>query len=179
MDERLTRALSRLTEGMDDKSRRHLELLMCVFELKDGEEIITEGKHSASMYIVYSGAMRVSIGQGKKRVELPELAEGDWVGEISLLDPGPASATVRVKGATTVLEFSHDALQKFVRDQPVSALQLLSALADDLAIRLSRTSDGLVQLGRSGLELVYPVTPEQAGFVTTMLRMLNRGKEET
>jgi CRP-like cAMP-binding protein len=97
------------------------------------------------------------------------------VGEISLLDPGPASANVRVSGPTTILEFSHQALLAFIKKHPTGALHLLSSLARDLAGRLNRTSDGLVQLGRTGLELVAPAPPDEAGLMTTMLRMLNQG----
>ncbi len=175
MDEKLNLALAKLTQGMDEASLRHLGYLMCVFELKDGEQLITEGKHAASMIIVYSGALRVTVGQGKHRIDLPEIKSGEWVGEISLLDPGLASANVRVCGPTTILEFSHQALLAFIKKHPAGALHLLSSLAHDLAGRLNRTSEGLVHLGRTGLELVAPAPPDEAGLMTTMLRMLHRG----
>ena len=175
MDEKLNLALAKLTHGMEEASQRHLGFLMCVFELKDGELLITEGKHAASMIIVYSGALRVTVGQGKQRIELPEIKSGEWVGEISLLDPGPASANVRTCGATTILEFSHQALLAFIKKHPAGALHLLSSLARDLAGRLNRTSEGLVQLGRTGLELVAPAPTDEAGMITTMLQLLNRG----
>lgn len=160
---------------MDEASVRHLGYLMCVFELKDGEQLITEGKHAASMIIVYSGALQVTVGQGKQKIDLPAIKSGEWVGEISLLDPGPASANVRVCGTTTILEFSHQALLAFIKKHPAGALHLLSALARDLAGRLNRTSEGLVQLGRTGLELVAPAPTDESGLMTSMLRMLNRG----
>jgi CRP/FNR family cyclic AMP-dependent transcriptional regulator len=162
---------------MDDESSRHLGYLMCLFELKHGERLIKEGLHSASMYIVYSGCLRISTAAGKSQVRLAELKEGEWVGEIALLDPGPASASVHVHGETTVLEFSHQALQQFIHDRPSGALCLLNALALRLASRLNQTSEGMVQSSDSGLHLVKPTRETKAGLVTTMLRMLHRDKE--
>ncbi len=174
MNEQFSKALDRLTEGLDEASLEQLETALTTRELKDGEQIITAGKRSVSMFIVGAGALRVSVAQGKKLIALPELHEGDWVGEISVLDPGPASANVQARGATTVFEFSNSKLLEFMKTHPAGALQILSTLSVDLAIRLQHTSDGLVRLGKDGLELTYRERQEHAGLLTSLLHVLHR-----
>ena len=173
VDEKTSTALAKLTQGMDSAAVRQLCTLVCVFDLRNGEVLIKEGDHSASMFIVASGTLRVSIG-GSAGIQLPDLREGEWVGEISLLDPGPTSATVKVIGRAMVLDFTHDALKDFIKSHPAGALHLLTALTRDLARRLNRTSVGLVQKGLAGLTLVDPGPRPDPGMVTSLLRMLNR-----
>ena len=157
---------------MDEASVKFLECVVCTFDLKNGDVLIKEGDHSASMFIVASGTLRVFIG--RSNLQLLDIREGDWVGEISLLDPGPASATVKVIGRASVLDFSHEALADFIKNHPAGALQLLNSLARNLATRLSRTSEGLVHKGYSGLELVASGPRKDRGVVTTLLQMLHR-----
>jgi len=148
--------------------------LMCVFELKRGDVLVREGEHTESLYIVQQGALRVTVGRDGGSVELPEVGTGQWVGEVSLLDPGPASATVSVLRKTTnVLEFSHGALKDFLRTNPAGACVLLEALASDLAERLHRTSDGLIRVEGGHAQQTAPPTPEQHGWFTDMLLTLS------
>jgi len=157
---------------MDEDSVKFLGCVVCAFDLKNGEVLIKEGDHSASMYIVSSGTLRVFIGGAG--LHLQDIREGEWVGEICLLDPGPASATVKVIGRASVLDFSHDALREFIKTHPAGALQILTALARNLAARLQRTSEGLVHKGYAGLELVDPGPRKDPGIVTSLLQMLHR-----
>jgi|GEM_PF-1860959 len=145
LDPKLAKAFGRLTQGMSDADLRRFMLVMCIFELKRGDVLVKEGQHTESLFIVQTGALRVTVGDGPSRIEMPEVTAGQWVGEVSLLDPGPASATVQVVRATTVLEFSHTALKEFSKTNPAGASIVLEALALGLADRLHRTSDGLVK----------------------------------
>jgi CRP-like cAMP-binding protein len=174
VEPKVAKALEKLTHGMDEAAVRHLCCLVCLFELKNGEVLIKGGDHSASMFIVAAGTLRVYVGGARAGIQLPDIRPGEWVGEISMLDPGPASAAVKVIGRATVLDFSHDALKDFIKTHPAGALHLLTALARDLARRLNRTSDGLVQKGLSGLALVDPPPRPDPGVVTTLLHMLHR-----
>jgi CRP-like cAMP-binding protein len=175
-DSNLAQALGRLTAGMKEDDLRRLQYLVCVFELKRGDMLVKEGDHTESLYIVQHGALRVSVGQGAGRIDLPEVTAGQWVGEVSLLDPGPASATVSVlRKTSTVLEFSHKALKNFMQTNPDGACVLLSALAGDLADRLHRTSDGMIRNNAGFLQQVEPpaATAEQRGWFKDMLVTLS------
>ncbi|MEW6305689.1 MAG: cyclic nucleotide-binding domain-containing protein [Verrucomicrobiota bacterium] len=157
---------------MSEADVNRLLYVVCVFELRKGEVIIKQGEHAHSMFIVETGSLRVTVGKEKNQIDLPEVGAGEWVGEISLLDPGPASATVRVASDATVLEFSHQALKDFLRTNPMGACALLEALASDLAERLHRTSLGLIE-SKDG-RLVQGAAPigEQRSWIKDLLGML-------
>jgi len=172
-DPEIAQALGNLVDGMPEDDLRRLLYVMCVFELKRGEVLLKEGEHTDSLYIVQHGALRVTVGKGAKQVELPEITAGQWVGEVSLLDPGPASATVKVlRKTSTVLEFSHTALKEYIRSNPVGAAVLLEALARNLADRLHRTSDGLVRNEAGRLSQVDAPRTESHGWFKEMLLSL-------
>ena len=176
-DAKLAKSLERLTHGMSEADLRRLSYVMCVFELKRGETLVREGQHSESLFLVQSGALRVSVGEGASKVELPEVTAGRWVGEVSLLDPGPASATVQVVRATTVLEFSHTALREYQRTNPAGAALILEALALDLAERLHKTSDGIVRHDAGRFLQGDAPPPEHHGWFRDMLLTLSHRDE--
>lgn len=172
-DPNLPKALSGLVGGMREDDLRRLLYVMCVFELKRGDILVKEGEHTESLYIVQHGALRVTVGKGAKQIELPEVTAGQWVGEMSLLDPGPASATVKVlRKTTTVLEFSHAALKDYIRSNPQGASVLLEALARNLAERLQRTSNGLIRNDGGRLSQVDAPPAESHGWFKEMLMTL-------
>lgn len=172
-DPQLAKALGNLVNGMSEEDLRRLLYVMCVFELKRGDVLVKEGDHTESLFIVQHGALRVTVGKGARQIELPEVTTGQWVGEVSLLDPGPASATVKVlRKTTTVLEFSHTALKEYLRSNPVGAGVVLEALARNLAERLHRTSDGLIRSDDGHLSQQDAPPAEPHGWFKEMLLTL-------
>lgn len=132
---------------------RELMFYLCVYDLKHEEEIITEGKHSDSMFILSAGTLSVLVGKGKNQVEVAKVEPGNWVGDVTLLDPGPASATVRVFVKAVVYEFSHKALMDFMAAHPSGAISLLENLSGKLARDLHRTSDAVIKRDQWKLKL--------------------------
>ena len=60
-----------------------------------GDRIIAEGEPGDTAYVIVAGSVEVSIGEAGKVRTLGTLGPGDVFGEMSLIDPGPRSATVR------------------------------------------------------------------------------------
>lgn len=144
MEEESLAIIKQLAPNLTSAELRELTCLFCVYDLEHGEEIITEGKSSDAMFIVESGSVSVLVGKGQKQVEVVKLGPGGVVGEVSLLDPGPASATARVFVKARVFEFTHQSLLTFCGSSPTAAIQLLEALAKNLAVRLHKTSDAMI-----------------------------------
>lgn len=153
MSDDLRKVLVGLTGGMSDGEFRELMYFLCVYDLKHGEEIITEGKHSDAMFVLCAGALNVLVGLGDQPVEVSKLQPGEWVGDVTMLDPGPASATVRVFVKARVYELTHKALRDFSRAHPGAALTLLEALSKNLATNLHRTSDAIIKRDQWKLKL--------------------------
>ncbi|MDD3786467.1 MAG: Crp/Fnr family transcriptional regulator [Hydrogenophaga sp.] len=71
---------------------------------KRGETIVEQGKKSNFLAIVLTGRARVVTQDGRGReVILATLNPGDYLGEMSLIDDQPHSATVRAEVQTDVL----------------------------------------------------------------------------
>lgn len=71
---------------------------------KRGELIVEKGKKSNSLFIILAGRARVVITDRKGReVILASLQPGDYIGEMSLIDNDPHSASVETEVQTDVL----------------------------------------------------------------------------
>ena len=71
---------------------------------KRGEAIVEQGKKSDSLAIILTGRARVmTIDKRGREATLATLQPGDYIGEMSLIDNEPHSATVRAQVTTDVL----------------------------------------------------------------------------
>ncbi|TAG28476.1 MAG: Crp/Fnr family transcriptional regulator [Burkholderiales bacterium] len=71
---------------------------------KRGELVVEQGKKSNALFIVLTGRCRVFTSDSRGReVILANMQPGDYIGEMSLIDNEPHSATVRAEVQTDVL----------------------------------------------------------------------------
>lgn len=105
-------------------------------EYGPGEIIVEEGVRQYNLYIVISGVCEVVVGQGDKEILLGEIGEGDCIGEVSILEPGDATATVRVKETSVLWSLDVEQLQRFFEKCPVASGQLMLGIAQLLCKRL-------------------------------------------
>lgn len=77
------------------------------------EEIITQGAGDARLHVVLEGEARVSVNG----VERAYLYEGDYFGEISLIDPAPRASSVAAgPQGLTALELTPADLEPLMED---------------------------------------------------------------
>jgi CRP/FNR family transcriptional regulator, cyclic AMP receptor protein len=116
-------------------------------KLNDGEVIFQEGDQSSEMYVVVEGAVTVSKKSPRGEIHLATLNRGDFVGEMSLLESLPRSATARAKGATKLLVIHPGGFLLKIRRDPTFAFEMLQSLSK----RIRLTNESLMhELGRSG-----------------------------
>jgi len=99
------------------------------------------------MYVVLSGTVRV-VAAG---VELAVLDEGDFFGEVSLVDDGPRSADVVAVTDCHLLLVTRMTLAMLTASHPQAAIHLLAAIGRSLVGKLredNRRLAGLMLLGR-------------------------------
>lgn len=95
-----------------------------------GEKIITEGDVGETMYLIVKGKVKVSQdGDDGCALELAELGEGDYVGEMALFDDAPRSATVSADGEVRLLVLYKREFEETVREYPQVALQMCKELS--------------------------------------------------
>jgi len=91
---------------------RGLQLL--VFE--PGEIVITEGQAGQSLFVITSGVVKVFVrNPAGHDVEVGELREGDFFGEISSLSGRPRTATVTAAARCELLELDKPTLDSIAR----------------------------------------------------------------
>lgn len=101
-----------------------------------GTELIREGVKQERLYVVVSGRLTISARHGAKEVLLSEAQAGECLGEVNLLEPGPATATVRVVEEAVLWSLDITGLRIFIGDHSGGAGALLMGMATCLSARL-------------------------------------------
>ncbi len=114
-----------------DLDRPELEGIARLFKQRRfpaGETIIREGSGGAAFYVIQSGEVTVTIG-GEPRATLKE---GDYFGEIALIDEGARIATITA--ATDLLTYGLTLweFRPLVEENGVIGWKLLQTLAREL-----------------------------------------------
>ncbi len=110
-------------------------------ELESGAELIHEGKPGEAMYILREGSLQVLVG-GKG---VAELAPGACVGEMSMVDDGPTSATVVAKTPAKAFKLSKDKFHHLLKTNAGIALSVYRVLVETMVARLRGANEQLRQ----------------------------------
>ncbi|MBP7948940.1 MAG: cyclic nucleotide-binding domain-containing protein [Verrucomicrobiales bacterium] len=106
--------------------------------------LVEQGLPQAFMHLVLEGELRVSVKSEEAIVPLGYVERGECVGELSLLEPVDASATVQANAPTRTWCISREQFDKFLEEQPVAGVKLLKAIAILLGNRLRKGSQRLL-----------------------------------
>ncbi len=97
--------------------------------VKAGEAVFWLGDDGDALYVVESG--RVAITAPDERgdhLTLDALGPGGVFGEISLLDGGPRTATVRASADSSLLVLRRNEFHTFLRQRPDAAIDILQIM---------------------------------------------------
>ena len=108
-----------------------------------GEAIIEERTSAERFFIIYRGKIEITkqFEDGDQFV-LAVHSDGDFFGEMALLDEGPRSATARAVEPTSVLEITRPDFETLLYKAPVVAYHIIR----ELSSRLRETGALLVSL---------------------------------
>ena len=127
-----------LFASLDDDAARDLRNLLSEKTVPQNTRLFRQGDTGDAMYLIESGRVRISIrDDDKQELTLAELAQGDFFGEMSIIDGRQRSADAQVIEDSRLAVLSREAFLMFVRTKPDVALEMLSALTD----RLRRTDE--------------------------------------
>lgn len=121
--------------GADDAVLRGLAERAFRRRLRDGQILFTEGEPSDHLFVIRSGRVRIVARspQGGELV-LAVLTPGDVIGELSVIDEGPRSATAEALGDVELLAVAAGDVRTLLERQPA----LLMAAATELAATVRR-----------------------------------------
>lgn len=100
--------------------------------LEPDECLIQEGQKNATLYIVLSGNLQAKLCGSDDSCVVTELGVGDCVGEMSVLDDRPATATVTASAPTWLLEIPRDLIWTLIDRTTYVSRNLLYVLAGRL-----------------------------------------------
>lgn len=97
-----------------------------------GEVILSKGEDGRKAYLILDGSVEVVVGEGDNARAVATLKNGEVFGEMSLLEPGPRSATVRALTDTECTVTSYDDFMTAIRDNPEHAIEFMRTLVHRL-----------------------------------------------
>lgn len=127
--------------ALSETSRARLKELLHEERHPANTVIFREGKRGDALYIIWSGRVAVIKDlEGETPTLLAHGEPGDILGEISLLENGPHSASIVAVEDTCLLRLSRADLQRLVSKPSPIGIEILSALGKIVSTRL-RTAD--------------------------------------
>ena len=130
-----------LFASLDDEAANDLRNLLRIRDVPSGAPLFRAGDQGDAMYLIESGRVRITISDDdQKEIVLAELAQGDFFGEMAIIDGKQRSANATVTEEARLAVLSRENFLGFIHDNPKVALEMLSATFG----RLRRT-DKLLQ----------------------------------
>ena len=122
-----------LFSSLDDNSAMELRELLREKHVLGNTRLFNAGEKGDAMYLIQSGRVQISIrDEDGHNLVLAELAQGDFFGEMSIIDGRQRSAAASVIEDATLAVLSREAFLSFVRTNPDVPLKMLSALSERL-----------------------------------------------
>lgn len=126
-----------LFEGLTDDDLREVAAICSQRQYKDGDVLAKQGEVGRELYIVSDGLVEVAVSERSTPRVVVNLGTGQLIGEMSLVDRGPRSATVKaIQDPTIVQVIQHDEFQTLCqRNTRIGYLVMLN-IAADLSFKL-------------------------------------------
>jgi CRP/FNR family cyclic AMP-dependent transcriptional regulator len=90
-----------------------------------GETLVQEGEAGREFFVVLSGEVSVRVGDQ----EVAVLKEGEWFGELAIIDPAPRDATVQTLTPCELLVIDSRRFLPLLEEVPVLAHKIMVGLA--------------------------------------------------
>ena len=127
-----------LFRALDDEAANELCGLLTIREVEAGTSLFHRGEPGDAMYLIETGRVRISVKDADGHdTTLAEMDNGDFFGEMSLLDGNARSADATASGDSRLAVLARADFLSFLRKNPDIALGFLTALTH----RLRRTDD--------------------------------------
>lgn len=114
---------------------------MDVYDIPDNTQIFLEGSKETDFCLLVAGRVRIlkKSADGKTH-EIAILGKGNALGEMSLVDGAPRSASAVMKGDGRIIVMSEYNYNRLCEEEPSIALALVTNIARLLSLKLRRTS---------------------------------------
>ncbi|MBS0261386.1 MAG: cyclic nucleotide-binding domain-containing protein [Planctomycetes bacterium] len=123
-----------------------------------GKSVIVEGEPLDAIFIILDGSFDVHLRNDQRSVA--DLHAGEFVGEISLLDSRPPSASVTAREQSIVLRIPRSRLNTKFQTDTAFAARMFRAIGTLLAQRLRQANQKLMQGAASEHDSADDIDPD-------------------
>jgi len=131
-------------DTLDEQEQQVLMNYMSLYELGEGDVLFKEGQVGQYVAFVVEGTMEVL----KKSITGADIAitsvgQGYSIGEMSLIDKAPRSATLRARSKTTLAILAQNGFKLILEKHPTMGIKILIGFARFQTENLRKTSNRL------------------------------------
>lgn len=137
-----------ICQMLNDEQRQQIGKYLEVVRYPTGATLFTQGEPGDYVGVVLSGKLEV-----KKQTEfegrqiiIAILERGAFVGELSLVDEQPRSATVTALADAELVVLNRDALEDLLQQYPQAGIAFLKGVNRILSIRLRKAVDRIAEV---------------------------------
>ena len=117
-----------LLAGMEAGHREFLACFGHFLRPAPGDTVIAQGSRQENLYLILLGVVHVVFEGRGHPIPLARLGAGDALGEINVVEPSTASASVIARSDALLWRISHQDLMTFIEVDPAAGADLLSRL---------------------------------------------------
>ena len=120
-------------EALDESALQRILDKSRILTFRKGTQLMTEGESGESLYLILSGRVKIFVSDedGNEMTLFIETA-GSYIGEISLLDGAPRTASAITLENTEIVCLSKSAFNEVIAENPEIAFSFIRALTNKL-----------------------------------------------
>ena len=150
--------------GLSDASLDLLVSMLVERRFDVGATVVAEGEPGRSMFVVQSGELVVSkLGGAGSVVRMAGLAQGDFFGEMTLIEMQDRSATVVAETPTVLYELTARNLYAYYKADIHAYVMVMQNINRELCRRLRRADNRIAELADTSRQSMTPISVLHTG----------------
>ena len=131
-----------LFTSLTEADQENLASLMRRKAIRKGELLFRQGDEGTALYIIQQGRIRISVSRRTDTVALATLGQGEFLGEMALLDDLPRSADAMALEDSQLYALNRKDFLSFLKNNE----NAVHAIIASLSLRLRRTDNLLAEI---------------------------------
>lgn len=131
-----------LFASLSETDLQDLAILLRWKGIEKGEILFRQGDEGTALYIIMQGRIKISLSRRMEKVTLAILGQGEFLGEMALLDDQPRSADAVALENSHLYALNRKDFLSFLFNKDIAVRAILRSLS----IRLRKTDDLLAEM---------------------------------
>ncbi len=122
------------------------------YEVEAGQTLVYEGELGFELFIIVEGCVSIFVNSEKAPIELGRLYQGDFFGEMALLEQTSRSASCNAVENTACFLLKATDFSRLIESEPAIGMLILKKMLEGTVSRLMKTNSFLTQIIQWGHE---------------------------